>query len=74
MIIKEYYVIQNSEGKFFKPDSLTGGYPCFTDDIENCEKYNTEQIAKDFLESDYAAMFKNEFMYCNIKKVTVTIS
>ena len=39
---KEYYVIQNSNGKFFKVDNLSGGYPCFIDDFEFCEKYNSK--------------------------------
>lgn len=74
MVIKEYYVIQNSEGKFFSIDNYTGGYPCFTDNIEKCEKYNSEQKAKDFLKSNYVAMFKSNFLLCSIKKVTISIS
>ena len=39
---KEYYMIQNNNGKFFKADNLSGGYPCFIDDFEFCEKYNSK--------------------------------
>ena len=50
---KEYYVIQNSNGKFFKVDNLSGGYPCLIDDFEFCEKYNSKQVVEDFLKSNY---------------------
>lgn len=46
---KEYYVIQNEEGKFLKIDDLSGGYPCFIDDFEFCEKYKSRQLAENFL-------------------------
>ena len=50
---KEYNVIQNSNGKFLKIDDLSGGYPCFIDDFELCEKYKSRQLAEDFLKSIY---------------------
>ena len=48
---KEYNVIQNSNGKFLKIDDLSGGYPCFIDDFEFCEKYKSRQLAEDFLKA-----------------------
>ena len=71
---KEYYVIQNSNGKFFKSDNLSGGYPCFIDDFEFCEKYNSKQFAEDFLKSNYATqMFQKEFADCVVKKVKMIV-
>lgn len=46
MLRKEYYVIQNEEGKFLKIDDLSGGYPCFIDDFEFCEKYESKEYAE----------------------------
>ena len=51
---KEYNVIQNSNGKFLKIDNLSGGYPCFIEDLEFCEKYKSRQLAEDFLKGTYA--------------------
>ena len=48
-IVKQYYVIQNRNGKFFKIDDLSGGYPLFIDDFEHCEKYNSKENANIFL-------------------------
>ena len=48
VINKEYYVIQNEEGKFFEYDKSSGGYPYFSDSIECCEKYKTKQAAESF--------------------------
>lgn len=74
MVRKEYYVIQNNEGKFFKIDNASGGYPCFIDDFEFCEKYKTKHFVKDFLNSNYATnIFKEEFSNCVVKKVIMTI-
>ena len=73
---KEYYVIQNEDGKFFEYDNLSGGYPYFSDSVESCEKFETYQEAKNFLNtSDYAnRIFVKEFMVCIIRKVVVTIT
>lgn len=72
--MKEYYVIQNEEEKFFKVDNASGGYPCFIDDFEFCEKYNSKRFAEDFLNSNYATRtFQKEFSGCIVKKVTMTI-
>ena len=74
MVGKEYYVIQNDEGKFFNIDNGSGGYPYFNDDFESCERYNSKQRAEDFLNSNYATeMFRSEFMNCVVRKVTMTI-
>ena len=71
---KEYYVIQNSNGKFFKMDNLSGGYPCFIDDFEFCEKYNSKQFAEDFLKSNYATqMFQKEFTNCVVQTVKMIL-
>lgn len=71
---KEYYVIQNKEGKFFKVDNTSGGYPCFIDDFEFCEKYNSKEFVKNFLQGKYATeMFKKEFDGCVIKTVEMTL-
>lgn len=45
---KEYYVIQNEEGKFLKIDDLSGGYPCFIDDFEFCENISRGNLQKTF--------------------------
>lgn len=76
VINKEYYVIQNEEGKFFVYDKSSGGYPYFSDSMECCEKYKTKQAAESFLyTSEYAnRMFVKEFMTCVIRKVTITIT
>ena len=68
---KEYYVIQDiSTEKFFKIDVMNAGRPCFIDDIEFCEKYNSRQFAEDFLKSNYATKaFPNEFKECVVKVV-----
>ena len=34
---KEYFVIQNDKGLYFKADNLSGGYPCFVNAFEFCE-------------------------------------
>ena len=71
---KEYYVIQNSNGKFFKMDNLSGGYPCFIDDFEFCEKYNSKQFAEDFLKSNYVTqMFPKEFAGCIVRTVKLIL-
>lgn len=71
---KEYYVIQNSKGKFFKIDTSSGGYPYFVDDFEFCDKYRSRQLAEDFLKSEYATrMFKREFADCTIRIVKITL-
>ena len=71
---KEYYVIQNSSGKFFKVDNLSGGYPCFIDDFEFCEKYNSKKFAEDFLKSNYATqMFPKEFANCIVRTVKLML-
>lgn len=40
-LVKEYYVIQNKEGKFFHTDRACGGggYPYFLSSFESCEKF-----------------------------------
>lgn len=74
MKAKEYYVIQNKEGKFFKVDNASGGYPVFIDDFEFCEKYNSKQFAEDFLKGNYATeLFKNEFKDCVVKTVKMIL-
>ena len=72
--MQKYYVIQNAKGKFFKVDNLSGGYPCFIDNFEFCEKYNSKQFAEDFLKSNYATqMFQKEFADCVVKKVKMIV-
>ena len=72
--MKEYYVIQNKEEKFFKVENASGGYPRFIDDFEFCERYYSRQSAEKFLNSSYATrMFRKEFSGCVVKKVTMTI-
>ena len=74
MLVKEYYIIQNKEGKYFHIDNASGGYPCFLRDFENCEKYNSEQSVKNFLDSEYVTrMFKKEFEDCIVKTVKIFI-
>ena len=74
MTRKEYYVIQSKEGRFFKVDNASGGYPYFIDDFEFCEKYNSEEFVKNFLNGEYVTrMFKKEFEGCVARKVTMTI-
>lgn len=71
---KEYYVIQNEEGKFFKADNLSGGYPCFIDDFEFCAKYKSKQIADDFMKNNYTTkMFKKEFKGCTVRMVKMIL-
>ena len=72
--MKEYYVIQNAKGKFFKTDNNSGGYPCFVDDFEFCDKYNSRQFAEDFLKSDYVTrMFPKEFAGCTVRTVKLIL-
>lgn len=74
MLRKEYYVIQNEEGKFLKIDDLSGGYPCFIDDFEFCEKYESKEYAEKFLQGRYVTeMFKKEFDDCIIKTVVIAV-
>ena len=74
MKAKEYYVIQNKEGKFFKADNASGGYPIFIDDFEFCDKYNSKQFAEDSLKSDYATrLFKKEFEGCVARTVKMIL-
>ena len=71
---KEYYVIQNDKGKFFKLDNISGGYPIFIDDFEFCEKFNSKQFAEDFLKGDYATkLFKKEFENCVVRTVKMIL-
>lgn len=71
---KEYYVIQNNQGRFFKVDNASGGYPCFISSFEFCEKYDSKQYVEDFLKGDYVnRMFKDEFQNCVIRKVTMIL-
>lgn len=73
---KEYYVIQNEDGKFFEYNNHSGGYPYFSNSVESCERFETYEEAKNFLTtSNYAnRMFATEFMACIIRKVVVTIT
>lgn len=75
MLRKEYYVIQNKEGKFFKMDSASGGYPCFIDDFEYCHKYTSRNLMEQFLyTSDYTTrLFKKEFEGCAVKTIIMTV-
>ena len=74
MLRKEYYVIQNEEGKFLKIDDLSGGYPCFIDDFEFCEKYESKEYAEKFLQGRYVTeMFEKEFDGCIIKTVVIAV-
>ena len=71
---KEYYVIQDKGGRFFKVDNISGGYPRFIDDFEFCEKYSSRQFAEEFLKGNYATqMFKKEFDGCIVKKVKMIL-
>lgn len=71
---KEYYVVQNEEGKFFKIDNISGGYPCFIKDFEFCEKYNSRQFAENFLKGKYATeMFPDKFKNCVVKRVLMIV-
>lgn len=74
MKVKEYYIIQNKEGNFFKVDNNSGGYPVFIEDFEFCEKYNSKQFVEKFLKSNYVTeLFKNEFEGCIIRKVKMIL-
>lgn len=74
MLRKEHYVIQNKEGKFFKVDNASGGYPCFIDNFEFCEKYDSMEFVNNFLISEYVTrMFKKEFEGCVVRKVIMTV-
>ena len=73
-IVKQYYVIQNRNGKFFKIDDLSGGYPLFIDDFEHCEKYNSKENANIFLKGKYATeLFFKEFNGVSVRKVLITV-
>ena len=73
-IAKKYYVIQNKDGKFFKADNLSGGYPLFIDDFECCEKYGSEENANRFLNSGYAKeQFVKDFIDAKVRKVLITV-
>ena len=72
--MKEYYVIQNAKGKFFKTDNNSGGYPCFINNFEFCEKFESKQFADDFLKGNYATkLFKNEFEGCVVKTIKMIL-
>ena len=74
MKAKEYYVIQNNKGKFFKTDNISGGCPRFIDDFEFCDKYHLKQVAEDFLKKDYATrLFKKEFEGCIVRTVKMSL-
>ena len=74
MTKKIYYVIQNKEGKFFIPDSLSGGYPEFVDDFEFCRKYASEEDANNFLNRKYVTeQFVKEFMGAKVRKVEISL-
>lgn len=73
MIIEEFYVIQDDKGKFFHIDTVSDGYPYFSNNWRTCEQYNSKQCAENFLkESDYTTrMFKKEFENCVVSRVEV---
>lgn len=72
--MKKYYVIQNNRGKFLKVDNASGGYPCFIEDFEFCEKFNSKELAEEFLASDYATrMFKKQLTGCIVKIVKMVL-
>lgn len=75
MLRKEYYVIQNKEGKFFKMDNASGGYPYFTEDFEYCEKYTSKDLMEQFLNTSHytTRMFKKEFEGCTVKTLVMTV-
>lgn len=74
MIKKIYYVIQNKEGKFFKIDNWSGGYPEFVNNFEVCEKYDHEELANNFLKSRYVTeMFAKEFIEARVRKVEMKL-
>ena len=55
MAKKEYFVVQNEEGKFFSINKIDNenGYPCFIDDFDFCKRFESDKSAEDFLKSDY---------------------
>lgn len=71
MILKEFYVIVNKNGEFFRTDSSSGGYPCFLNTYESAQKYDTKEDADEFLKSYYPKLFEKEFKDISIKKITV---
>lgn len=71
---KTYYVIQNKNGKFFKTDSMSGGYPSFIDSFERCDRYYSFEQAELFLKSPYVTeTFPREFNDAVIQKVIVRL-
>ena len=71
---KRYFVIQNKDGKYFKIDNSTGGYPMFTDDFEFCERYKTEEDVNKFLGSNYVInQFRKEFDNATISEVAIKV-
>ena len=71
---EKYYVIQNFNGKFFRCDNYTGGYPYFSEYFDTAERFKTKEKAQEFMESEYCTrMFKREFTNAIIKSVTVTM-
>lgn len=73
VIEKRYYVIQNEDG-FFKPNGWSEGYPVFVEDFENCKRYGSEELAKEFLKGKYATeQFKDKFIGATVRKITMLI-
>ena len=72
MLNKDYYVIQNKEGKFLRVDNISC-YPCFINNFEFCSKCNSKEFAEKFLNSSYANKFKDKFDGCTVRKVVISL-
>lgn len=70
----QYFVIQNEDGKFLCIDMNSGGYPCFVDDFEHCERYPSETAADEFLNSYYAKeLFPHKLKNVMLRRVLLTL-
>ena len=57
---KEYFIIQNKEGKFLVIDSMSGGYPCFVDDFIEGRIFKNIEDARNILYGGYGEMFQKD--------------
>lgn len=60
-----------------RPDSWQGtfGLPfTFVEDFENCKRYGSEELVKEFLKGKYATeQFKDKFIGATVRKIIMLI-
>ncbi len=69
--VKRYYVIQNKDGEFFKPEY---GCPLFTDSCDFCERYSSRESANEFLNGKYVTeQFPDYFIGAEVREIRIVV-